>query len=498
MSLIRKTIAIFLACLILFPHSLLASTEELQQAMQRFSEKVIEHKLSNGLTILLHQRGVAPIFAGVVIVGVGGVDEVPGQTGISHMLEHIAFKGTAEIGTSDFVKEQKLLMKLEKLAIETNRAQDFTPEQKEQWEELQSELKKLWKPDQFDREYKKRGQVGLNATTSKELTTYFVNFPKNAFEFWAWMESERILQPVTRQFYRERDVVMEERRMRYEDSPGGKLYERVLGVAYLEHPYRNPVIGYESDLRGLLASETEAFQRKYYVPQNIVVSVVGDIDPETAIPVLERYFGRIPEGPLPDRPRIVESAQRGERTVVEWMDAAPELMIAYKKPNYPHADDAPITVFEEVIAGSRISPLHKQLVQQERVATSIGVFEAPGNGYPNLVAFSATPRAPHTNLEVLERFDSGMAEFLKAPPSQQQLDTAKRSLAMSFLSGMDSNMSLASDLARSQIQYGDWRSLMRWFEEMITVTPADVHRVGQKYFSKENRTIGRIETRTEK
>lgn len=495
MVIFYRLLRVLIVLVFCVPQLAAASTEELRSALKRFNNEVVEHTLSNGLKVLLYRRGVAPIFAGVVVVGVGGVDEVPGHTGMSHLLEHMAFKGTEELGTNDYTKEKLLLDELEQLAKESNGAQNLTPEQQERWLEIQTELKTIWEPDALDRQYRKRGGVGLNATTAKELTTYFINFPTNAFEFWAWIESERILKPVMRQFYRERDVVMEERRMRYEDSPGGKLYEELLGVAYLAHPYRNPVIGYERDLNKLLASETLAFQRKYYVPENMVVAVVGDIDPETAIPVLEKFFGRIPVGKRPDKPSVVEPPQSGERTFKLALDAAPQLAVAYKKPNYPHPDDAPITVLEEIAAGSKISPLYKQLVQKERVAASVDVFEAPGNEYPNLVFFSITPRSPHSNIEVLGRFDRALENFLQQPPTAEQLEIAKRSIAMSFLGRMDGNMSLAQELARTQMQYGDWRVLTRWFEEAIAVSPEDVFAVGQRYFVRSNRTVGRVETR---
>lgn len=477
---------------LLSPHGLAASTEESAQALHRLSDSVVARKLSNGLQVLLYRRGVAPVFAGVVMVGVGGVDEVPGETGISHILEHMAFKGTSSFGTRDEEREQELLAELEEIAIQTNSARDFSAAQRQQWDAIQEQLRTVWDTSAFDRAYRLRGASGLNATTGKEHTTYFVNFPNTQLEFWAWIESERILNPVMRQFYKERDVVMEERRMRYEDKPSGKLYEGLLGVAYLEHPYRNPVIGYKEDLNTLLASKTLAFQKRFYVPSNMVVSVVGDIDPDKTFAVLEKYFGRIPEGVRPQRPQIIESAQLGERQLNLELPAAPKVYVAYKKPNYPHADDAPITVLEEVLAGSRIAPLHKSLVQKQKVATSVGVFEAPGNRYPNLFVFSLVPKAPITSNALVKKFDEQIAHFLKKGITQEQLEVAKRSIAMSYLRQLDSNLAIAQDLSSSHLAFGDWQAGMKWFSEVMAVSAADVNRVAHQYLQISQRTIASI------
>jgi len=330
-----------LLILFLFPFTLWANTDESRSALAELAKKVTTTTLSNGMRVIIYPRGRAPVFSGIVSVRVGGVDETIGHTGISHMLEHMAFKGTHIVGTSDFNQEQKLLASLEEIVLNSKAGRDLNEQQQEEWNTIQNKLDTLWTRGEVDREYKKRGAVGLNATTSKDLTNYFVSLPRSAFEFWAWMESERFLAPVMRQFYKERDVIMEERRMRFEDSPDGKLYEHMLQVAYIAHPYRNPLIGYEFDLHSLTATETYQFQRRYYVPDNIVVAVVGAVNPETDLPILEKYFGRLAARPLPKRPSAVEPEQSGERVIKIEAEASPQLLIAYRKQNYPHPDDAP-------------------------------------------------------------------------------------------------------------------------------------------------------------
>lgn len=462
------------------------------ESIEALEQRVVSHTLSNGLRIILYRRGVAPVFAGAVTVHVGGVDEHPGATGISHMLEHMAFKGTPEIGTNDYEREQVLLTEQEQIIAQSEDG-SVPAHLMQRWEEIEQELKSIWASETFTREYEKRGGSGMNATTAKELTNYFVDLPISEFEFWAEMESARILRPVMRQFYRERDVVLEERRMRFENDPGGKLYETLLGVAFLQHPYRYPVIGYEHDLRRLTASQTEAFHRRYYVPSNMVVSVVGDIDPHQAIPVLERTFGRIPPGEAPKKPTMLEPEQQGERELVVHEDASPRLMVAYRKAQYPHPDDPAISLMAEILAGSTVSPLYRELVTKRQLATSVRYGEGPGSQYPNLLMFSLSPKHPHGNREVLRAFDELVIRFVRVGPSDEELEIARRALAVQYLDTMRSNRSLALVLNSSELLYGDWRTLIDWYEKMMQVRREDVHRVAKQYLVRSARTVAMLE-----
>lgn len=471
-----------------------AGTEESRSALQSLTEEVTFKRLPNGLRVILYERGIAPVFAGVVSVRVGGTDEVVGQTGISHMFEHMAFKGTPEIGTKNYAAERELLEELEQIVSASQSGTVFSPEQKQRWDEIMAELNELWVNGEFSLQYEKRGASGMNATTDKEMTNYFVSMPSSAFEFWCWMESERILNPVMRQFYQERDVVMEERRMRSEDDPEGQLYEMLLGTVFLKHPYRNPVIGYREDLTRLTATETDEFRRKYYVAENIAVSVVGDVDPERDMPIIERYFGRLPAGERPPFPVLSEADQKGEREIVLRREVSPELFVVYRKPQYPHPDDPPISVMLEILAGSRVSPMYNELVKRRQLVSSISYDEGPGVAYPNLAMFFATPKKPHTNAEVLSAFDAVLAEFKRTGVSEDQLEIAKRAIAMEYLGSMRSNLALARNFAHAELIYDDWKTFVRWYDDVMKLTTADIARVANTYFDKASRTIGRIET----
>lgn len=470
-----------------------ANADESSGALADMVANVHFYTLDNGLRVILYNRGTAPVFAGAVVVRVGGSDEVGGQTGISHLFEHMAFKGTRTVGTRDYAREKELLERLEAIAATSKAAQQLSDDQRRAWEEAHAELRSIWISDDFTRRYEQVGAVGQNATTDKEFTKYFVNLPRSAFEFWCKMEADRLLNPVMRQFYQERDVVLEERRMRFEDDPGGRLYELLLGVAYQRHPYRAPVIGYEQDLKSLTATQLEAFRKRYYVPRNMVVSIVGRVDPEADMKVIRQYFGALPANPDFDRNVLEESPQEGERKVSVKMTASPQVVIAYKKPNYPDPDDAPISVMAEILSGGRISPLYVELVKRRQLTAHISHDEGPGVAYPNLLMFDATVKSPHTTEEVLEAFDAVIARFRRTGPTAEQLEIAKRSIGMDYLRHLQSNQSLALDFASSELVYGSWKTSVKWYDEVMKVTIDDVRRAADKYLVPESRTVGTVE-----
>ena len=476
------------------PLAIVAQERTPEQSLEHLAENVFFTTLSNGLRVIIYRRGIAPVFAGVVTVRVGGVNEREGFTGAAHMLEHMAFKGTDKIGTKDYQQEKILLEELDEILGGGQLIAELEPAEQKRVVQLHDELSKLWEPDQLSQEFRVRGGVGLNATTSQDLTNYFVNLPRSGFEFWCWMESERILNPVMRQFYQERDVVMEERRMRYEDSPTGKLYEQMLQNAYTVHPYQNPVIGYARDIERLTVDEVRRLHREYYTPRNMVVALVGDIDPAKDLETIERYFGRIPAGPMPQHPTVVEPSQSSPRTFEIEDTSSPRVMLAYHKPHYPHPDDAALTLMLEMFAGSSISPLYEQLVKKEKIATSFSYFEAPGSAYPNLIIFHGEARSPHTNQELLEGFARIRKSFISDYITEERLEIARRSTLMSYIGRLSSNTGLARDLAASEMIYGDWAAFLEWFEQTRAVTVTDIRRVAKQYLVDQARTVGLLET----
>ncbi len=455
--------------------------------------KVVVRRLSNGLRIVLFKRDSAPVFSSVISVRVGGSDEQPGHTGIAHMLEHIAFKGTDLIGTTDPKKEKRLLTELESLMLRKIESGELSESDQTRVNLLNSELEKIWKVGDFTNAYQIRGVRGLNASTDTDFTNYYSSFPRSEFEFWCWLESQRLMRTVSRQFYQEKEVVKEERRMRFEDSPENRLYEQVLATAFDQHPYGYPVIGTWKDLNNLSASAVDTFRAKYYVPSNIVVAVVGDIDPDSDMNTLERYFGQLEPGPEPSRPMEVQPEQEVQRVVKIEAKASPVLHIAYHRPNYPHPDDPAITVLDHILTGSNISRLYERLVKETKIASAVGSGEAPGSVYPNLWYFSVQTREPHNNREALRIFDAEIARIISNPPTDQEIATAKRALMRSQIDILSSNGSLAKILAETVLQHGNWQVLLRWNEQMEQVTREDLLAVAQRYLRPANRTVGFLE-----
>ncbi|MGI6679902.1 MAG: M16 family metallopeptidase [Bdellovibrionota bacterium] len=458
-------------------------------SFERLFDKVVVKTLKNGLTIIMYKRGHAPVFSGIVSVRVGGSDEKVGKTGISHFFEHLAFKGTKTIGTKNYRKEKKLLSKLEKLSKETKGGNVFTKAQKVKWDNIHKELIKLWDSEAFSKEYEKKGASNFNASTDKDITRYYVSFPKSEFEFWAQSEVDRILNPVPRQFYQERDVILEERKMRFENSPQGKMYENFLRVMFLTHPYRNPVIGYESDIKNLTASDIEEFHKKYYVPSNMVVAVVGDIDVEKDFQILEKYFSKIPYSQDVERNVLKEGKQEGERRVNFNYNANRSMIVAYHKPNYPHKDDLSISVLAQILAGSKISPLYKKLVIENKCASYVVADEGPGSAYQNFISFYIIPNGNCSNDKIIEIYNKVIADSKANGFTSEELKIAKKNILTSTISILNSNEALAKMLAEARLLYGDHKMILKSMNDLEKIGLKDLKRVLNKYFVLDNTTI---------
>src|SRR5258708_5967243 len=294
------------------------------QDIGSFEKRVTVKKLANGLTIIVMERPEAPVFSFYTYVNAGSAQEVNGITGLAHMFEHMAFKGTDKIGTTNYRSEKLALEKVEKTYAaylrerlrETGRDPKKIVQLEKAWQEAVKEADQYVVPEQYSEIIEREGGVGLSASTSWDNTDYFYSFPENRLELWAYLESERFLHPVMREFYKERDVVYEERRLRTDSSPEGRLQEQFLGAAYNAHPYGRPVVGFPSDLKAFSATDAGRFYKKYYVPANMTVVVVGDVKAPQAMPVIEKYFGRLPAALAPEPLRTREPSQNSIHQVI--------------------------------------------------------------------------------------------------------------------------------------------------------------------------------------
>jgi predicted Zn-dependent peptidase len=339
-----------------------------------------------------------------------------------------------------------------------------------------------------------QGGVGLNATTDWDETVYFYSFPQNRLELWAYLESERFLHPVMREFYKERDVVTEERRMRTDSSPQGRLIEQFLAAAYTAHPYGRPVVGWPSDLRAFSATDAANFYRKYYVPSNMVVAVVGDVKAETALPIIERYFGRIPAGPPPEPLRTEEPPQRALREVVLQDKAQPLYLEGYHRPRAADPDDAVYDVLSDLLSKGRTSRLYRSLVRDKQIAVAAEGGSFPGNKYPSVFYFFAVPVHGKTAADMSGPIHEEIERLKTQDVTDDELKSVKTRAKADLIRGLADNQGLAIQLAEYQARYGDWRELFRQIQRIEAVSKADIRRVANKTFTDQNRTVARMET----
>ncbi len=461
-------------------------------------QKVIKTRLKNGLTVLMLERKFSPTVSLYIRHRIGAVDEIKGQTGAAHFLEHMMFKGTTTIGTKDYPAEKVLLSQIEKtgqaLDDERKKKDKADPSRIEnlsiQLKNLQSDHRRYYISNEIDRLYTQNGGLGMNAATGQDVTTYFVNLPANKIELWARIEADRLLNPVFREFYTERDVIMEERRQRVETSPDGKLFEAFMSTAYKVHPYGMPILGLPQDLMFLNQPAVRNIHRKYLSPSDTVISVVGDINPQKTLKIINQYFGQIApyETPAADMP--VEPPQNAERKIEILFDANPSIIIGYHKPTAPDKDDYTLDVLETVLSKGRTSRLYARLVVNQRIAESISVQNGvPATRYPNLFTIFARPRHPHTSDELLKAVFLELEKIKNAPVSETELAKAKKQIKMDYMKSLDSNAELASVLSYYELLLGDYRYFARYISNIDKVTAADIQTAAAKYLTSENRTV---------
>jgi predicted Zn-dependent peptidase len=473
-------------------------------AAETLEQKVREHTFANGLRLLVVERPSAPVFTAYLTVGVGAVDETSRNRGVAHLLEHLRFKGTRTIGTIDYGKERPLLEKIE----ETGNALDRLRNQKgadpariaeleKRLADLQARHRRYVVKDQFAAIYARHGGVGFNAFTGKDLTSYLVSLPANKLELWAGIESDRMQNAVLREFYTERDVVMEERHRSYDSDPDGLLYENMLAAAFSVHPYRHPIIGWTSDITNLTPVEARSFMENFYAPANTVIALVGAVDFERAVALVERYFGAIPPGtPVPEV-TAVEPPQRGEKRIHIQFDAEPRLAMAWHKPTMPDRADYVFDLIDQVLAQGRTSRLYRALVIEKQLAASVATYGAPGNRYPNLFVVTAAPRNPHTLREVEEAVKAELKRLATEPVSAEELARARNRLRADRLRYLQSNGGLARLLTYYQSVTGDWRYLIDYDREIASVTPEEIMETARCCLVPANCTVATLDKQEE-
>ncbi|MBP6704905.1 MAG: insulinase family protein [Vicinamibacteria bacterium] len=483
---------------------LAGSLPALAQDLSSFEKQVTQKTLANGLRVIVIETKGAPVFSFSTRVMTGSDREVLGITGLAHMFEHMAFKGTDTIGTTNYAAEKVALEKVEK----TYAAYDTAKRQPTRDDKKVAELEKAFKAavaeadafvvkNEFGEIVDREGGVGLNASTNADETQYYYSLPANRFELWAYLESERFLKPVMREFYKERDVVNEERRMRTDSQPVGRLIEQFLAAAFTAHPYGQPVVGWASDLNTFSATDAMTFYENYYQPSNMILSVVGGIKTAEVMPVIEKYFSRLPTKDAPPPLRTVEPQQRAERTVVLREAAQPFYIEGYHKPDVRDADDAVYDVLGDLLSNGRTSRLYKSLVRDKKIAAAAQGFAGfPGNKYPSLFAFLGVPLPGKTIQEVQAAIRAELDKVKAGEVTDEELSIVKNRARANLVRRLEGNQGLANQVTFFESRYGDWRAMFKTVDAMQKVTKEDIQRVAKKIFTDENRTIGIIESTT--
>ena len=474
-----------------------APAESIQPYLDRVINKVSEFTLENGIKFIVLERHEAPIVSFITYADVGGANEPDGKTGVAHFLEHLAFKGTTRIGTRNWEAEKPLLDRLDQLAeqIQASQAAGKTTETQlqQEFEQVEAEAAKYQKQNEFGQIVEQAGAVGMNAATSADSTTYFYSFPSNKLELWMSLESERFLDPVFREFYKEKEVVLEERRMRTDNSPIGQMIEAFLETAYKVQPYKRPVIGYTQDIRKLTRPDVQQFFDTHYQPSKLTMAVVGDVNAAQVKQLAQTYFGRYKAKSTIEEKLPVEPPQKETREVTLQLPSQPWYLEGYHRPAMNHPDDAAYQLMASILSNGRTSRLYKSLIEEKQVALSAqGLNGFPGDKYPTLMLLYALTAPNHTVDEVAKALSTEIERLKKEPVSSQELQRVKKQARVSLLETLNSNMGMAQSLVEYQVKTGSWRNLFKKLDEIAAVTPADIQRVAQATFKPENRTIGRI------
>ncbi|HEX8986196.1 MAG TPA: pitrilysin family protein [Bryobacteraceae bacterium] len=485
------------ACLL----AVAAAGRAAQDEFKDIESRITEVTLKNGWKLIVLERHEAPVASFMTYADVGSAQEVAGITGLAHIFEHLAFKGSRTLGTKNWAEERLALARVDEafaaLQAERQKGREADAEKIKKldaaFQAAQEAAGKFVVTNEFGEAIERAGGQGLNASTAEDRTNYFFSLPSNAAELWFYLEGQRFGDPVLREFYKERGVVMEERRLG-ESQPVSRLIEEFQATAYKAHPYHHTTIGFMSDLENITRQDAEAFFKKYYKPSNLISVIVGDVDTKHVLALAAKYLESIPSGPKPAPLRTVEPPQTGERRVTLRLQSQRVYVAGYHKPDVNDPDDAVYDAISSVLSGGRSSRLYRSLVKEKKIATQVGGFPGfPGEKYPGLFLFFAFAAPGHNNEEIEKALDAEIEKLRNEPVTAEELDGVKRRTRAGILHQLDSNPGMADLLASYQQLTGDWRHLFQQIDKINAVTPADVQRVARKTFTFDNRTVGVIE-----
>ncbi|MCY3555792.1 MAG: pitrilysin family protein [Gemmatimonadetes bacterium] len=472
------------------------------QDLAAFEQNVTEFTLDNGLTFIVVENHDAPVLSVLTYADVGSVDEVKGITGMAHLFEHMAFKGTTTIGAMDLEAEYAAMKKVDEifddLRSERHKGHLADAERlaslEQAFDDAKTAARELGRSNAMDEAIDRAGGTGLNATTGRDATRYFYSLPSNKLELFFALESNRFLEPVLREFFIERDVVKEERRMG-ESSPVGRLVEEMLSAAYKAHPYGEPTVGHMADIDSMTRAEAMDFFRRYYGAGNLTIIISGDADPAHVKELAHEYFDRLPAGPPVEPVETTEPPQIAERRVTMEDRSQPVILMGYHKVDINHEDDVVFNVLSDILGSGRTSRLYTKLVKDQKIAVNASSFtDFPGSKYPNMIVFFAFPSKDYTAADTEQAIEEEIERIRNEEVSEEELSRAKVRARVNLIRGLESNMGLATQLAYFHVLTGDWRNLFHSIDAINEVTAEDIKRVANEYLVSKNRTVASIVT----
>lgn len=450
----------------------------------------------NGLRVIIVPDTNVAVVSCRLYYFVGSMYEGPGTSGLSHMFEHMMFKGTKRLGTTSYENEIPIMKRIDSLAnLVKHELLAGKPEtdsgivalRKEMFDNLEMQ-RKFIKKDEIWELYQKNNGTNLNAWTSDDMTAYIVTLPENKVDLFYWIESERMKSPVLREFYSEREVVTEERRMRYDNRPVQKYWERLNSLFYVSHPYRIPTIGWMSDIRAYTREKMERHVKQFYTPDNALLVLVGNVDTTETRKTIERYFGNIPRSSIPKEEVVTREPEPiGVTRFTVHDNARPRVDIMFHTPGYPNDDLYKLDVVEGIFSG-RSGRLYRRLVDKEGLCTDIGA----GNnfrlhdGYFHIWAGLKSDTDPQVveNI-ILEEIGKISSE----PPQNREIERIVNSIRMSFVNGLNSLEGLSDQLAWFE-RLNSWNDLLNYPEKVSSLKPDEIPEIAKKYLDKNKMTVG--------
>ena len=465
--------------------------------------------LDNGLEFLLVQRPESTTVSAGWVAKVGSANERPGITGLSHLFEHMMFKGSRTIGTANIERDLEIIEEQEQIQerireiyreqrqrfrrgeiddpFDSDHRTDEQIELERKFQALVEEQRLVMVKDEFDKIYTEAGGSGMNAGTTNDLTIYFITVPANKLELWFWMESERLLNPVMREFYSERDVVYEERRLRTESTPTGKFNEQFDAMFWQSHPYSWPVVGWPSDLRVISKRQADDYYATYYAPNNLTASLVGNFDVAEVKELAERYFGRLKRGERsPPDVVTLEMEQQAEKRMDAECDCQPQTEIRYHTVPFMHVDAYPLDVLAGLMNG-RTGRLYKSMVLGKENAASARSNQ-DSSKYGGAFSFSGTTKGEGTPQQLEQGWYEDLQKIIDEPIPDKELQKVKNRIQADAFRRLEDQFFLNLQLLFYE-GLGSWDYVNNWADLTMAVTVEDVKRVARTYFNKENRAV---------